>query len=252
MDKLQKSSRVDQILDLLLDALVERQQERRKQSGVQPSRARPVQTRVEKLPEPAAKVKPQRREKDAEPAEKIPDTPAPIPPPASMGQMARLLPRMVAGVLLLLILVNIPFNRHGTSLARAMPDSAALIIRDGLILKGKESDEIYVLEDDQLRWISSLEAFERLGYKWQDVHLVAQSFLEKFETGRPMYVLFKCYSSPHIYRIEREQKRWIKDIPTFLAEGHVWEDVRLVSCKYLRDIPDGPSIPLDAGLPPQP
>ena len=41
--------------------------------------------------------------------------------------------------------------------------------------------------------------------------------------------------------------RWIKDIPTFKAEGHVWEDVRFVSCEHLRSIPDGPPIPPDAG-----
>ena len=52
--------------------------------------------------------------------------------------------------------------------------------------------------------------------------------------------------------LENGQKRWIKDIDTFLAEGHVWEDVRFVSCEYLRSIPDGPPIPEDAGPPPQP
>jgi hypothetical protein len=133
-----------------------------------------------------------------------------------------------------------------------MPDSAALIIRDGLLLKGEDTDEIYVLQDDKLRWISSLEAFERLHYRWRDVHVVEDSFLDKFEKGRPVHILLKCNGSPHIYRIEREQKRWIKDIPTFEAEGHVWEDVNFVSCQHLRSIPDGPPIPEDAGPPPQP
>jgi hypothetical protein len=65
-------------------------------------------------------------------------------------------------------------------------------------------------------------------------------------------VLLKCRTSPHIYALENGRKRWIKDIPTFEAEGYVWEDVKMVECGYLRRLPDGPSIPEDAGPPPQP
>ena len=142
-------------------------------------------------------------------------------------------------------------TRYGVSLARILPETSSLIIRDGLVLKGS-GPEIYVLEDDKLRWISSLDAFEHLGLTWEDVHVVEDEFLAKFEKGRPIHVLLKCHDSPHIYRLENEQKRWIKDIDTFLAEGHAWEDVRFVSCQYLRDLPDGPPIPEDAGPPPQP
>ena len=78
------------------------------------------------------------------------------------------------------------------------------------------------------------------------------AFLGKFEKGAPIHVLLKCPTSPHIYRVENQEKRWIKDINTFEDEGHVWEDVRLVTCDYLRSIPDGAPIPEDAGPPPQP
>jgi hypothetical protein len=52
--------------------------------------------------------------------------------------------------------------------------------------------------------------------------------------------------------LEGGEKRWIRDIVTFTAEGHVWEDVRFVSCGYLRDLPDGETIPPGSGPPPQP
>jgi hypothetical protein len=65
-------------------------------------------------------------------------------------------------------------------------------------------------------------------------------------------VILKCYDSPHIYRLEGEEKRWIVDIEAFEAEGYVWEDVRVVSCTYLRNLPDGETIPPDHGPPPQP
>ena len=70
--------------------------------------------------------------------------------------------------------------------------------------------------------------------------------------GAPVHVLLKCTTSPHIYRLENDKKRWIKDIPTLLAEGHRWEDVRFIPCDELRSIPDGPPIPPDAGPAPQP
>jgi len=65
-------------------------------------------------------------------------------------------------------------------------------------------------------------------------------------------VLLKCYGSPHIFLLEKGKKRWVKDIPTFKAQGFKWEDVRSVSCYQLRQIPDGLPIPPDAGTPPVP
>ena len=65
------------------------------------------------------------------------------------------------------------------------------------------------------------------------MHVVDEAFLSQFEPGAPIHVLLKCDGSPHIYRMERDAKRWIKDIATFEAEGHVWDDVRFVDCDYL-------------------
>jgi len=245
--KPETSSRVDQILDLLLDALLERQKAR-EEGGFQPEEAPTEPTAAE----PSAPPEPELLLEEAEVESPPPDEPLPPPAPVPAGQMGRTLFRLAVGLLLFVVVVNVPINRHGVSLARVMPDSAALIIRDGLLVKGENSDKVYVLQDDKLRWISSLEAFERFHYRWRDVHVVEDSFLDRFEKGRAVHVLLKCDGSPHIYRIEREQKRWIKDIPTFEAEGHVWEDVQFVSCQYLRNLPDGPPIPEDAGPPPQP
>jgi hypothetical protein len=151
----------------------------------------------------------------------------------------------------LIVLINIPLDAHLVSLARHLPDSSSLVIRDGLVLKGS-GDAIYILQQDRLRWISSLDAFEHLGLSWNNVHLVDDSFLERFEFGRPIHVLLKCYDSGHIYRLENGRKRWIKDIATFESEGHVWSDVRMVDCAYLRSLSDGLPIPEDAGQPPSP
>lgn len=276
-----EGSTTDQILDLLLDALIERQKARRVDASTpQATRVPPPQPepppaeerqkarRADASTPQATPVPPPRpepppaEERRAAPPRLAPKTkPKPEPQPGKEGrepppplpsiQMGKVLGRLAILVVGLIILVNIPLTRYGVSLARILPDSSSLIIRNGLVLKGS-GPEIYVLEDDQLRWISSMDAFEHLGLTWEDVHVVEDAFLDKFEKGRPVHVLLKCQASPHIYRLENDQKRWIQDIDTFLAEGHVWEDVRLVTCQYLRGIPDGASIPEDAGPPPQP
>jgi hypothetical protein len=255
-------STTDRILDLLLDALLERQAVRQAQK----QRAAPKQSPASPTPttEPSAKPLPRETPLDKptpKPSKRPPKSqrrgPRPgeegwTPPPRLQSiNLGRALGRLLLVLFVLAVLVNIPVNRYGTSLARIMPDTAALVIRDGLLLKGS-GPEIYVLEDERLRWISSLEAFEYFDYHWDQVHIVDDSFLNKFEKGKPIHVLLKCQSSPHIYALENGKKRWIKDIPTFETEGYVWDDVKRVSCTDLRNLPDGPPIPEDAGPPPQP
>lgn len=174
------------------------------------------------------------------------------PPFRGAPHAARLMGRLAIGVLAAVIVVNIPFTRHGTRLATAMPDRTSVVIHEGSVVKEEDDDEIYVFQDGHFRWISSLDAFEHLGYTWGDVVVREDGFLEPYRIGPPIHVLLKCHGSPHVYRLESGAKRWIVNIATFEAEGHVWEDVRMVSCPYLRELPDGETIPPDHGPPPQP
>jgi hypothetical protein len=68
----------------------------------------------------------------------------------------------------------------------------------------------------------------------------------------PEPILLKCAPSPHVYLLDRGEKRWVEDIPTFNEQGYLWRDVRTISCENLRRIPDGEPIPPDAGTPPMP
>ena len=207
-------------------------------------------TRAHPPPEAAAAGEPQVRPLTTREREALARFEARAAEPPEVTGLPAIVRWVVAGLAACLLLINLPLL-GGTAVARALPDRQSLIIRDGLVLKGP-GPEIYVLEDNQRRWISSLEAFAHYGYSWEDVRVVDQAFLEQFPEGRPVHVLAKCYNSPHIYRLENDQKRWIQDIPTLLAEGHVWEDVRTVNCDWLRAVPDGPPIPEEAGPPPVP
>ncbi len=241
MDKPERS-RLDLLLDLLAEEVAERLKAKAAPPPPPPSPP-PSPPKAAPSPPPKAATPP--------PPEPEPEAPPPSLPPGP-SHAARLIGRLALGILALVVLINIPFNRHGTTLATAMPDSRALVIRDGLVVKEEDDPEIYVYQDGRFRWISSLDAFEHYGYTWGDVHIVEDGFLDDFEIGPPIHVLLKCPDSPHIYRLENGVKRWIVDIETFEAEGHVWEDVRFVSCSYLRGLPDGETIPPGHGPPPQP
>jgi len=255
----QQPSRINQIFDLLAAEIEERMQARRPPQPPAETPAvlvplppaapvRPLEA-LPWLPEAAA-GQPPAPYREAGPAPELPPEPQPVflgPPHA-----ARLMVRLALALLVAVVVINLPINRHGTTLATALPESAALVVRDGLVVKEKSDDKIYVYQHDKFRWISSLDAFEHYGFTWGDVHVVEDGYLDRFEIGTPIHVLLKCQQSPHIYRLEGGARRWIRDIATFEAEGHVWEDVRFVSCGYLRSLPDGETIPPGSGPPPQP
>ena len=250
----QRSPRVEQILELLVEEIEERMWVRKHHSPPMVSPAEPLEPEEEFAALPAeAEMWPPEPELGVEPPAPEPEEEVELPPMApGPSHAARLMGRLALGLLVAVVLINVPFNRHGTTLATAMPDSAALVVRDGLVVTEEDDEEIYVYQDGKLRWISSMDAFEHFGYTWGDVHVVEDGYLNKFEIGTPLHVLLKCRQSPHIYRLEGGEKRWIRDIQTFEAEGHVWEDVRFVTCDHLRKLPDGETIPPDSGPPPQP
>jgi len=268
--------RVDRIINLLVDEIEERMRERHPPSPPEPP--------VEAQPLPAAAPVAAQEAPEAEVASEqgtalLSVTPAPVcpvcggalregsascdvcgfetereqelPPVSTLSpHAARLMGRLALGLLVAIVLINIPWR--GRTLATAMPDSDSLIIRNGLVVKEESDERIYVYQDGRFRWISSLDAFEHYGFTWRDVHIVEDGYLDRYEKGADIHVLLKCRDSPHIYRLEEGLKRWIRDIDTFVAEEHVWEDVRFVSCQYLRDLPDGETIPSGSGPPPQP
>ncbi len=263
--KEKRETRWDQLLDLLAEEVAERLRAEGPTDDVATDRGQPTVEAAERSKEEAATPEPAgpapelapRPDREVE-SEAEAETPQEATEPEALSaspvpsHTARLLGRLALGLLVLVIVINIPINRHGTTLATAMPDRRALVFRDGLVVKEEDDPEIYVYEDGRFRWISSLRAFEMHGYVWEDVHVVEDGFLEEHEIGPPIHVILKCRESPHIYLLEGEEKRWIVDIEAFEARGYVWEDVQFVSCAYLRDLPDGETIPPGQGPPPQP
>ncbi len=248
-------SKLDAWLDLLAEQVAEKLETRWKARETRPEPPKPVQPPVAAAPGKAAQASVPELKRDSPqnpPARKPVEDAGPAPLAATSSHAAALMARLAVGVLLVVVLINIPLNTQGIALARSIPSSASLVIANGLLVKEENSPDIWVYQDEQFHWITSLEAFDHYRYLWRNVHIVEPGFLNQFEKGSPIYVLLKCPDSPHVYRLEAGQKRWIVDIPTFEAEGYIWQDVKFVSCNYLRLFPDGDSIPPGRGTPPPP
>lgn len=257
-----KRSRLDQIIELLADEVAERlsrrEAARRAAAASKASRPETDQKRktaavdpARRKPQPVSQPTSSGRSTPALAPEKTTE-PKSSPPVQGVPHAAPLMRRLAIGLLAMVVLINIPFTQRGKTLATAMPYRATLAIRDGLVVKEEDDPEFYVYRDSEFRWISSLEAFELLGYDWRDVHVVEDGYLDDYEIGEPIQLLVKCQASPHIYLLEEGEKRWIRDIETFDARGYAWEDIRFVSCGSLRDFPDGETIPPGSGPPPVP
>ncbi len=244
-------SHLDSLIDLLADEVA-----RRLAASAEPKRSEPEPMPL--VPPAPVIVPPVEAEPVLAPAPANEPAPEPTPGeaptfrPSGGSHAASLMARLALGICLVVVLINLPLNAQGIAVARSIPNSAALVITNGLVVKEETSPDIWVYRDGAFHWISSLDAFEHYGYRWEQVHVVEPGFLSAFDKGSPIYALLKCDSSPHVYQLEAGQKRWIVDIPTFQAQGYVWQDVRFVSCAYLRGLPDGESIPPGRGTPPPP
>jgi hypothetical protein len=171
--------------------------------------------------------------------------------PASSAQpdinMGRSLGQILIVLVVLLMLVNIPINHHGASLAQIIPKATAVVIYDGMVLKGS-GPEIYILDNHKLRWVSSPEAFDHY-FHYYEVHTVEDKLLEGFGKGNPIRRLVTCPNSPNTYAVQNGQKRWVEDPPTGNTDNN-WDKVELISCDDLRRLPDSLPAPEDAGAPP--
>jgi hypothetical protein len=61
-----------------------------------------------------------------------------------------------------------------------------LKLKDGTIITSSESSAVYVISDGRRRAVISGEAFEKLGYAWDNIHEVPQSVVDLHPIGDPL------------------------------------------------------------------
>jgi hypothetical protein len=154
----------------------------------------------------------------------------------------RSLAQILIILVVLLVLVNIPINYTGFGLAHLEPDTTAMVIDEGMLLKGS-GPEIYALDDYKLRLISNPQASGRY-FRLNRVRTVEDHVLAQFGQGPAIRYLVKCSERAEVYALEVEngrQKRLVENPP--LNSTKPWDQIHSVACTYLRNLPDGPSIP---------
>lgn len=96
-----------------------------------------------------------------------------------------------------------------------------------LYLISAESDEkvYYLTNGGQKRHIPSVAIFDSYGDKWEDVITMPSSVLNLF----PDSSLIRLEGDYKVYKLENEQKRWIKTAEAFIGLGYNWDKIALVN-----------------------
>ncbi|OQA37941.1 MAG: hypothetical protein BWY52_03319 [Chloroflexi bacterium ADurb.Bin325] len=178
----------------------------------------------------------------------------------------------LAGLTLLVGLYALAAILYRTALDRLTPNRLTFIGWDVVNIILLAAVLIGQIRAGRTRWLAAMRQAFAIGVAlylaWAAIGLLAPPWLFRSAPAdvaglpesiqyilyeQPGPILLKCENSPHIYLLEGGQKRWIKDIPTFEAQGYRWDDInQWISCDELRSVPDGVPIPPDAGPPPQP
>ena len=94
------------------------------------------------------------------------------------------------------------------------------------LFKYPDSPKVYLLENGGKRWIISEEVFNQKGYKWNDIQTIDISI--SYPDGKDIVYLFKYPSSPKVYLLENNQKRWIINEYTFNQKNYDWNDIQTI------------------------
>ncbi|MFH1838315.1 MAG: PKD domain-containing protein [Candidatus Kuenenbacteria bacterium] len=109
--------------------------------------------------------------------------------------------------------------------------------KDGSLLKTKNGKQVYFVEDEKLKPITSMQTFKNHGFKMKDIIQVASGTMGKFEIDDeallpyPDGALLK--SAGKVYFVENEKLRPIDSIQTFKNHGFKTKNIIPVAPKTM-------------------
>ncbi len=116
---------------------------------------------------------------------------------------------------------------------------------DGSILRAEGDKKVYLIENNERRWITSAEIFSSR-YNWQDIQIVFSGDLADFELGEEINKLADDSLvkgiSEKVYLVKNGQKRWVVNAFTFNRRGYQWENIRQISESELSSYSEGENI----------
>ncbi|OGZ32716.1 MAG: hypothetical protein A2V69_00775 [Candidatus Portnoybacteria bacterium RBG_13_40_8] len=111
------------------------------------------------------------------------------------------------------------------------PLSLAVAYPDGSLIKGTAPD-VYLIEKEKRRLITSQLIFNNRGFKWNNVLKITDEELLSHPIGEAVLLKDGTLAkgpSPEIYYIRSEKKHWIKSVDVFLNLGFKWQNVVKIS-----------------------
>jgi len=106
------------------------------------------------------------------------------------------------------------------------------------IAKGS-GPEVYLIDQGLKKYVISPDIFENWGFRWEDLVVVTNNFLNHRSSGNTLKRIAKGASSPQVYLMDQNMRKHIPDSGTFNNWGFKWEDLAVVSEDFLRYYPFG-------------
>lgn len=145
-------------------------------------------------------------------------------------------------------------KNHGFSMNIKIDPVSSKVLADGSLIRGVNSEKIYLIENGQKRWITDSATFVSRGYDWNKVIVVSEMELYIYESGENIRSesgsiqersLVKG-SGPEVYLIENGQRRWIRDEKTFNHFNFDWARILQISDQELFKFAEGEMLMAEA------
>ena len=99
------------------------------------------------------------------------------------------------------------------------------------LVKKRYKDKIYVVINNEKRWIPTPGVFNRSGYKWENIYeLYDNIIIDTLKTGE--YIeddeeikLVKSTNSSRVYLTKGYRKLWVKTMNAFIGSGYEWKNI---------------------------
>jgi hypothetical protein len=121
--------------------------------------------------------------------------------------------------------------------------------RDGSLIRALETPAVYIVSMKKLRPVLSAEVFETLGYNYDNITWLPQSFLDKYGAAGTMVssttthangTLVKYASSSTVYLLEADQKRAFASSDVIKVNGYA--SIPVITIPSSETYPDGSKI----------
>lgn len=115
---------------------------------------------------------------------------------------------------------------------------------DAVLVKGRNTSQVYILDNGEKRWISTGAVYLASGFTWDQVLWEDQSLVDAIPSGMPYpqledEVLIKGWYTPEVYILENGQKHWIPSEEIYLAAGFTWDQVLWEDQTLVDAVPSG-------------